>query len=74
MQKTKVYELEFKKKIIQLYLEQGHMIKRLNKEYQLCDETLRICCGQNMPEPCIYIKIYAEIGHPIHGNAEKASI
>ena len=30
MPKTKVYEPEFKKKIVQLYLEQGRTIKSLN--------------------------------------------
>ncbi len=37
MPKTKVYEPEFKKKIIQLYLEQGRTIKSLNEEYQFID-------------------------------------
>lgn len=41
MPKTKFYELEFKKKIIQLYLEQGRTIKSLNEEYQLGDGTVR---------------------------------
>ena len=41
MPKTKVYEPEFKKKIIQLYLEQGRTIKSLNEEYQLDDGTVR---------------------------------
>lgn len=33
MPKTKVYEPEFKKKMIQMYLEEEHTIKSLNKEY-----------------------------------------
>ena len=41
MPKTKVYEPEFKKKIIQLYLEQGRTIKSLNEEYQLGDGIVR---------------------------------
>ncbi len=41
MPKTKVCEPEFKKKIIQLYLEQGRTIKSLNEEYQLGDGTVR---------------------------------
>ena len=40
MPKTKVYEPEFKKKIIQLYLEQGRTIKSLNEEQQLDDGTV----------------------------------
>ena len=39
MPKTKVYEPEFKKKIVQLYLEEGRTIKSLNEEYQLGDGT-----------------------------------
>ena len=39
MPKTKVYEPEFKKKIVQLYLEQGRTIKSLNEEFQLGDGT-----------------------------------
>ena len=41
MPKTKVYEPEFKKKIVQLYLEQGRTIKSLNEEFQLGDGTIR---------------------------------
>lgn len=41
MPKTKVYESEFKKRIVQLYLEQGRTIKSLNEEYQLGDGTVR---------------------------------
>lgn len=41
MPKTKVYEPEFKKKIVRLYLEEGRTIKSLNEEYQLGDETVR---------------------------------
>lgn len=41
MPKTKVYEPEFKKKIVQLYLEEGRMIKSLNEEYSLEDGTVR---------------------------------
>lgn len=41
MPKTKVYEPEFKKKIVQLYLEQGRTIKSLNEEFQLGDGTVR---------------------------------
>ena len=41
MPKTKVYEPEFKKKIIQFYLEQGRTIKSLNEEYQLGDRMVR---------------------------------
>lgn len=41
MPKTKAYELEFKKQIIQLYLDQGRTIKRLNEEYLLGDGTVR---------------------------------
>ena len=41
MPKTKVYEPEFKKKIVPLYLEQGRTIKSLNEEYQLGDGTIR---------------------------------
>ena len=41
MPKTKVYEPEFKKKIVQLYLEEGRTIKSLNEEYQLGDGTVR---------------------------------
>lgn len=41
MPKTKVYEPEFKKKIIQLYLEQGRTIKSLNEEYPGGDGTVR---------------------------------
>ena len=39
--KTKVYEPEFKKKIVQLYLEQGRTVKSLNEEFQLGDGTVR---------------------------------
>ena len=39
--KTKVYEPEFKKKIVRLYLEEGCTIKSRNKEYQLGDGTVR---------------------------------
>lgn len=35
MPKTKVYEPEFKKKIVRLYLEEGRTIKSLNEEYPL---------------------------------------
>ncbi len=41
MPKTKIYEPEFKKTIIGLYLEEGHTIKSLNEEYQLGDGTVR---------------------------------
>ncbi len=41
MPKTKVYEPEFKKKIVQLYLEEGRTIKSLNEEFQLGDGTVR---------------------------------
>jgi len=41
MPKTKVYEPEFKKKIVQLYLEKGRTIKSLNEEFQLGDGTIR---------------------------------
>ena len=41
MPKTKVYELEFKKKIVRLYLEEGRTIKSRNEEYQLGDGTVR---------------------------------
>lgn len=41
MPKTKVYEPEFKKKIVQLYLEEGRTIKSLNEEYQSGDGTVR---------------------------------
>lgn len=41
MPKTKVYEPEFKKKIVQLYLEEGRTIKSLNEEFQLGDGTIR---------------------------------
>ena len=41
MPKTKVYEPEFKKKIVQLYLEEGRTIKSLNEEFQLGDGTAR---------------------------------
>ena len=41
MPKTKVYEPEFKKKIVPLYLEQGRTIKSLNEEFQLGDGTIR---------------------------------
>ena len=41
MPKTRVYEPEFKKKIVQLYLEEGRRIKSLNEEYQLGDGTVR---------------------------------
>ena len=41
MPKTKVYEPEFKKKIVRLYLEEGRTIKSLNEEYQLGDGTVR---------------------------------
>ena len=40
MPKTKVYEPEFKKKIVQLYLEERRTIKSLNEEYQLGDGTV----------------------------------
>lgn len=40
MPKAKVYEPEFKKKIVQLYLEEGRTIKSLNKEFQLGDGTV----------------------------------
>ncbi len=43
MPKTKVYEPEFKKKIVQLYLEEGRTIKSLNEEFQLGDGTVRKC-------------------------------
>ena len=39
--KTKAYEPEFKKKIVQLYLEQGRTVKSLNEEFQLGDGTVR---------------------------------
>ncbi len=39
--KTKVYEPEFKKKIVQLYLEQGRTVKSLNEEFQLGNGTVR---------------------------------
>lgn len=41
MPKTKVYEPEFKKKTVRLYLEQGRTIKSLNEEYQPGDGTVR---------------------------------
>ena len=41
MPKTKVYEPDFKKKIVQLYLQEGRTIKSLNQEYQLGDGTVR---------------------------------
>lgn len=41
MPKTKVYEPEFKKKIVQMYLQGGRTIKSLNEEYQLGDGTIR---------------------------------
>ena len=41
MPKTKIYEQEFKKKIVRLYLEDGRSIKSLNEEYQLGDGTVR---------------------------------
>ncbi len=41
MPKTKIYGPEFKKKIVQLYLEEGRTIKSLNEEYQLGDGTVR---------------------------------
>lgn len=41
MPKIKVYEPEFKKKIVQLYLEEGRTIKSLNEEYQLGNGTVR---------------------------------
>ena len=41
MPKAKVYEPELKKKIVQLYLEQGRTIKSLNEEFQLGDGTVR---------------------------------
>ena len=41
MPKTKIYESEFKKKIVQLYLEEGRTIKSRNEEYQLGDGTVR---------------------------------
>ena len=41
MPKTKVYEPEFKKKIVQLYLEQGRTVKSLNEEFQLGNGTVR---------------------------------
>ena len=41
MPKAKVYEPEFKKKIVQMYLEEGRTIKSLNEEYQLGDGTVR---------------------------------
>ena len=41
MPKIKVYEPEFKKKIVQLYLEEGRTIKSLDEEYQLGDGTVR---------------------------------
>ncbi len=40
MPKTKVYETEFKKKIVRLYLEKGRTIKSLNEKYQLRDGTV----------------------------------
>lgn len=39
--KTKIYEPEFKKKIVRLYLEEGCTIKSLVEEYQLGDGTAR---------------------------------
>ncbi len=41
MPKTKFFELEFKKKIVQLYLEEGLTIKSLSEEYQSEDGTVR---------------------------------
>ncbi len=41
MPKIKVYEPEFKKKIVQLYLEEGRTIKSLNEEY-----SQGTCTGQ----------------------------
>ena len=49
MPKTKVYEPEFKKKIVQLYLEEGYTIKGLNEEYQLGDGTV-----------CKWVRVFRE--------------
>ena len=47
MSKTKVYEPEFKKKIVRLYLEEGRTIKSLNEEYQLGMELSVNGCGHS---------------------------
>lgn len=41
MPKAKIYEPEFKQKIVRLYLQEGRTIKSLNEEYQLGDGTVR---------------------------------
>lgn len=41
MPKIKIYKLEFKKKIVNLYLEERPTIKNLNKEYLLGNRTFR---------------------------------
>ncbi len=40
--KTKIYESGFKKKIVQLYSEEGCTIKSLNEEFQLGDGTANL--------------------------------
>ncbi len=42
MTKTKIYESGFKKKIVQLYSEEGCTIKSLNEEFQLGDGTVNL--------------------------------
>ncbi len=47
MPKIKVYEPEFKKKIVQLYLEEGRTIKSLNEEYSQGTELSVNGCGHS---------------------------
>ena len=41
MPKTMVYEPEFKKRMVQMYLEEGRTIKSLNEEYPFGEGTVR---------------------------------
>lgn len=45
MPKTQVYKPDFKKKIVQLYSEQGRTIKSLNEQFQLEYGKQRFACN-----------------------------
>ena len=63
---NKRYEPEFKKKIVQMVLEQGRTISSINKEYSLGDGTVRSWIRQfeeeceNNPEAQNQKEIYEE--------------
>lgn len=48
---SKIYEPEFKKKIVQLHLEEGRTLKSLTNEYGVVKSTISAWC-RNYAEEC----------------------